>query len=323
MNKSSCELVKSAVDFAGPLRIPIEYLAQPDKSDIAGIGFEPTVWQWRQTDPGTEQCTDLFGCVRRRHDSGIGEVVQAPLASWDDLDGYRMPDIEHLKKQTAQQLQALPAGKFVLGDMGQFLTKIFEIRGFEQTLLDLGLHQQKIKDLAERLTDFAVKRTEMYTGLGGVHCISVYEDWGTQTALLMNPDQWRELFLDSYRRLFDYVHENGLYVYFHSCGAVGAIIPDLIEAGVNILNFDQPRLHGIALLGSKYAGKVTFCCSVDVQATLPTQDKGLIEAEAFELVKHLHRNGGFIAKASPLWAESDSEFDPGEYSREIFASISL
>ena len=321
--ETSYEIVKAAIDFASPSRIPIEDLSQPDKSDMVGVGFEPTIWQWREVAPGVGECTDLFGCVRRRHDNGIGEVCKGPLESWDNIDNYQLPDIEHLKEQTLEQIQSVPHGKFVLGDLGQFLTKIFEIRGFENALLDLGLYPEKIRTLAERLTDFALKRCRMYAGTGKVHCISMYDDWGTQEAMLLSPDLWRKLFLDLYRRVFDYAHDNGMYVYFHCCGAVGPIIPDMIEAGVNILNFHQPRLHGIAHLGSEYAGKVTFACPVDIQVTLPKRDKKLIKAEALELVKHLHRNGGFIANIYHDWAESNAAFDPAEYSKEVFESIEI
>ena len=321
--QTSCEIVKAAIEFKGPSRLPVEDLFHPERSDIVGVGFEPIFWQWRQTAPGVEECTDLFGCVRRRHGEGIGEVVGAPMQSWDDLDNYQLPDIDHLKAKILGQIQALPQGKFVLGDVGQFLAKVFEIRGFENTLLDLGLYPEKIRVLAERLTDFALKRCSMYAETGKVHGISMYDDWGTQKAMLLSPDLWRKLFLDLYRRVFDYAHANDMYVYFHCCGAVDPLVPDIIDAGADIINFNQPRLHGIAHLGDKYAGKVTFSCPVDIQVTLPTLDKKLIKDEAIELVKHLHRNGGFIANIYYDGLTTDDAFDPAEYSREVFESIEI
>ena len=144
--------------------------------------------------------------------------------------------------------------------------------------------------------------------------------------MLLSPGQWRELFLDFYRQLFDVAHENDMFVYFHCCGAVGPIISDLIDAGVNIINFDQPRLHGIKELSDKYAGKVTFSCPVDIQATLPKGDKKLIKAAANELVKYLHRDGGFIAKIFGEWEGVEGvglDFDPAQYSKDVFSSITI
>ncbi|MHB9071281.1 MAG: uroporphyrinogen decarboxylase family protein [Sedimentisphaerales bacterium] len=320
---SSYEIVKAAVEFQKPVRVPIKDLSHPESSDIVGVGFEPAVWHWHQAVDGAEECEDIFGCLRRRYDSGIGEVHRPALQSWDQLKNFSLPKIQLLKEQAEKQLALLPSGRFVFGDIGQFLSKIFEIRGFENALLDFGLYPEKVKELAKQLTDFAIRRTRMYAEIGGIHCISIYDDWGTQQSMLISPMQWRELFLDFYRQLFTVAHENNMFVYFHCCGAVGPIIPNLIEAGVNILNFDQPRLHGIKELSDKYAGKVTFCCPVDIQATLPKGDKKLIEQEVNELIKHLHRDGGFIAKIYRGWKNEGDVFDPAQYSKDIFGSICI
>jgi hypothetical protein len=319
---NSRELVRSTIEFRRPTRLAIEDLSNFELSDIVGIGFEPSIWKWKKIGGGLEECTDLFGCLRRRKDTGIGEIHKEALSSWDELDNYKLPDMNALEKVSQLQLQQLPAEKYVMGDIGQFMQKIFEIRGFENALLDFGLYPDKVNLLVDKLTNFAVERTKMYAKLGGIDCISIYDDWGTQQSLLISPNQWRKLFLDSYKRLFAAAHENNMHVYFHCCGAVDAIVGDLIEAGVNIINFDQPRLHGIEYLGDTYGGKVTFCCPVDIQKTLPAYDKNLIHEEVLELVNHLHKNGGFIAKIYHSWAETQP-FDAAEYSREIFETVKI
>jgi uroporphyrinogen decarboxylase len=85
-------------------------------------------------------------------------------------------------------------------------------------------------------------------------------------------------------------------VWMHSCGKMTDVIPDLIECGVSVLQFDQFRLHGIERLGEQFGGKVTFMGPVDIQRTLQTRDARLIEEEARLLIDRLWCNGGgFIA----------------------------
>jgi len=318
---NSYEIVKAAVDFANPPRIPIEDLSIPNKSDIVGVGFEPAIWEWNSLSDGIQECVDLFGCVRRRHDQGIGEVYKAPLETWDDFSSLKMPDIFNLKASTLLQLKSLPKDKFVFGDLGQCFSKIFEIRGFENTLIDCALYSDQIKKLTRWLATFAYERVNMYTEIGNIHAISMFDDWGTQSSMLLSPERWRQLFLEEYRKLFEHIHNNNMYVYFHCCGMVEPIVSDLIEIGVDIINFDQPRLHGIGHLGQKYAGKVTFCCPVDIQATLPTGNKEVVKSEAIELVRHLHHHGGFIAKIYRDWSANTGTFDIAEYSKSIFKTI--
>ena len=90
-------------------------------------------------------------------------------------------------------------------------------------------------------------------------------------------------------------HEHGIKVLMHSCGKTTAIIPDLIEAGIDLLQFDQPQLHGLEQL-AQFHGQITFWCPVDIQKTLQTHDAALIEADARAMIELLGGpEGGFIA----------------------------
>ena len=65
------------------------------------------------------------------------------------------------------------------------------------------------------------------------------------------------MFKPGYIRLCRVAHEYGLKVFMHSCGKITAIIPDLIDAGIDVLQFDQPRLHGIDTL-ARFHGQDQF-----------------------------------------------------------------
>ncbi|MCX7038134.1 MAG: hypothetical protein NT005_03230 [Spirochaetes bacterium] len=62
----------------------------------------------------------------------------------------------------------------------------------------------------------------------GFDGVSFYDDWSTQSGLIVSPTLWREFWKPRYRRQFDLAHGEGLDVYFHCCGAVAELIPDLI-----------------------------------------------------------------------------------------------
>ena len=113
---------------------------------------------------------------------------------------------------------------------------------------------------------------------------------------MISPAMWREMFKPEFRALAGRAHEHGMFVLMHSCGKMTAVIEDLIECGVNCLQFDQPRLHGIEYLAEHFGGRVAFWCPVDIQRTLQTRDAGLIRAEARLLVGKLGGlGGGFVA----------------------------
>jgi len=83
----------------------------------------------------------------------------------------------------------------------------------------------------------------------------------------------------------------------HSCGKIEDIVPGLMEAGIDVLQFDQPDLHGINMLADhQKRGKITFWCPVDIQKTLQQRDEIVIRNRAKEMLDRLWRGrGGFIA----------------------------
>lgn len=140
-----------------------------------------------------------------------------------------------------------------------------------------------------------------YGEQGCVNAFGFGDDWGTQNNLIISPALWRDFFKPRYKKQFDLAHKYGMHVYFHSCGYNYDIINDLIDAGVDILNFNQPNIYGkhglsgIEILGSEFGGRVCFNCPVDIQTTAIFGTKDDIYRETEMLVKCLGKfNGGFI-----------------------------
>ena len=114
-------------------------------------------------------------------------------------------------------------------------------------------------------------------------------------SLILSPSLWRRHFRERYRRQFALAHELGLEVYFHSCGYIREIIPDLIEVGVDMLNLSQPNLYDIQELGRSFGGQVCFVCPVSYQTTSISGSVQEIYADVRSLIEHLGRfHGGLI-----------------------------
>jgi hypothetical protein len=87
----------------------------------------------------------------------------------------------------------------------------------------------------------------------------------------------------------------GWHFILHSCGRVNDFMPYFIEAGVDVVNLQQPQTYGIRELGSRFAGKICFLTTADIQKTLPSGDLDRIRAEVRELVAEWSTaEGGFI-----------------------------
>jgi len=58
--------------------------------------------------------------------------------------------------------------------------------------------------------------------------------------------------------MFERVRSGGAHVWMHLCGNIMAILPDLIEIGLNVLNSVQPQAMDVRQLSREFGGKVCF-----------------------------------------------------------------
>ena len=82
----------------------------------------------------------------------------------------------------------------------------------------------------------------------------------------------------------------------HSCGSIRPAIPDLIDAGVEILNPVQVGATGMAPEGLKrdFGDSLTFCGGIDVQSTLPFGTPEDVRQEVRDRISVLGKGGGYI-----------------------------
>jgi len=247
--------------------------------------------------PKRKQWTDVWGCVWREAGNGAPpELKRSPLTEAGRIASFQPPaELFERSRFNRANRRCSQTNRFVLAwsEVRPF-DRLRFLRGGEAALLDLARGGKESRDLLAVLHDAACKELERW-GETEVDGVAFRDDWASPDGLLVAPEMWREIFKPQFKILAGRVRDHGLYVWMHSCGKITDIIPDLIECGVNVLQFDQPRLHGVDRL-AEFAGKVTFQCPVDIQTTLQTRDPELIRAGAKELVEKLgSRGGGFVA----------------------------
>ena len=99
--------------------------------------------------------------------------------------------------------------------------------------------------------------------------------------------------------MIDLAHEAGVYVFFHSDGAIREIIPDMIDAGIDVINPIQWRCKGMNRqeLKHDFGTKVIFHGGVDNQHTLAHGSVDDVRAEVLNNIEILGKGGGANACA--------------------------
>jgi hypothetical protein len=220
------------------------------------------------------------------------------VTSLDQAATCHLPDFSEpqLYEQARDCFQANPGLYHIGGIHGYTFSITRKLRRLEQYLVDLVSEPAALRILHDRV-DEQIRAQMLRLAEAGADCIMLAEDWGTQLNLMIHPRLWRQEFKPRFQALNAYAHSLGLKVFMHSCGKMTAILSDLIETGVDLLQFDQPLIHGLDLLAScQERAKITFWCPVDIQKTLQSGDESLIRASARQMVEKLWRGqGGFVA----------------------------
>jgi uroporphyrinogen decarboxylase len=121
------------------------------------------------------------------------------------------------------------------------------------------------------------------------------DDWGTQTAMMINPALWRSFFKPCYEKMFEKVRIAGKDVHFHSDGYILDIIPDLIDMGVSVINC-QSNCMGNEEIGKRFNGQICFRTDIDRQMVMTFGEPADVKKHISEVFHFLgSKKGGVIA----------------------------
>ena len=258
---NSREIVQRTIEFSEPERIaasfPLPYWNDMCHSRYTLPGFSR---DWQPTTLGRQEYIDEWGNTWGRVDStSKGEVIRGALDDWADLEKLSLPDLANPSHfERVRQICSAPDNdEWRIGSLPGFPFNIArKMRRLDAFLMDLITVPDQVDILLSRI-EALLSSTIIQYAQAGVDCVMFPEDWGTQQSLMISPKMWRRVFKPGFTRLCATAHENGIKVFMHSCGKITAIIPDLIEAGIDVLQFDQPTLHGIDTL-AEFHGKNHF-----------------------------------------------------------------
>ncbi len=311
----------AVLNRATPDRVPMDYWATGEANDrlMEHLGCEslevlygrlhidrPVYVGAAYVGPPTTVGEDTFGCRYEYADYGSGkylECVHHPLAEFQTLAEIersydRWPDPDWYDYSVIpSQIRGKEMHPIQGGGSEPFLTYAL-LRGQEQALIDMVESPEMVHFCLGKLFDFCYEDTRrIYEQIPGQVTVSyVSEDLGSQKSLLYSPAHIREFLVPGMKRMIDLVHQAGAFVIHHSDGAVRKIIPDMIEAGIDVLNPIQWRCRGMEREGLKadFGDDLIFHGAVDNQQTLAFDSVEEVRREVIDNLRILGEGGGYI-----------------------------
>ncbi|HUW33270.1 MAG TPA: uroporphyrinogen decarboxylase family protein [Planctomycetota bacterium] len=301
------EVVTRAIEFRRPPRLPIN--GHGELSDIIWVGYDMILPPQAIGYPGMDQWLCWWD---HSEVPNMGQVKGHPLEDLSRMKRFPWPDGSDSRRYVStwkwlDQLCWPPKrDKYVIAGIFMILwERMHTLHGFENCMMDLMDDTPQIHELADRILEYDIQVVRNMHRICGsaVQGFSFTEDWGTEADLMVSPELFRRFFQPRYKKLFKVIHECGWHVWMHSCGKINKAIGPLIEAGLDVVNMQQPRTNGIEEIGGEFAGKITFETLCDIQKTLPAGDRDQIVREAEQLMH--------------TWGTSDGGFILGDYGDHV------
>ena len=211
---------------------------------------------------------------------------------------YRIPDPQEESQYDNVREAVARYGKshFIIGSCQ---CSIFEsawyLRGMEDFLCDMMADEDYANALLDKVMQFPLQASLKMIDLG-VDMVWVGDDIATQQAMMISPDTWRKYLKPRFAQLFEAYRKKrkNIVIAYHSCGNCEAIIDEMIEIGLDVLNPIQPMAMEPSMIKRKYGKRLTLFGGLDVQRILPFGTPDEVRAEVRRLKKECGEGGGYI-----------------------------
>jgi uroporphyrinogen decarboxylase len=221
-----------------------------------------------------------------RNAQSIHELETYPMRDFHNADDSSLKgQVEQLHKED----------KIAKGWVGHMYETAWQIRGYEQFLMDMVEQPEWAQCLLDRIAEQNMIRAIAFAK-AGVDWITCGDDVANQKAMMFAPATWREMMLSRWKEIWKTIKEinPNAKIWYHSDGNIMDIIPELLDAGVDILNPLQPECLDLDTVHKRFGSRATFDGCIGTQSTMPWGTPTDVRNCVKELIEKYGKNGGLI-----------------------------
>ncbi len=231
--------------------------------------------------------------------SGSTDVADIKQFPWPNAtDPARFAGLAESARYVAEEL----GEPVILGGLAAgFVELTAWTRGFARFYPDLVTNLEWMTYLMDTIIDLKLAYWEIALPLVGEYADVVQEadDLAGQFALLISPETYRKIIKPRHKKIMDFIKaRTKAKIFFHSCGAIREIIPDMIEIGIDIINPVQVSAVGMesSALKRDFGKDITFWGGlVDTQGVFTTGTPAQVRDDVRRRIDDLGPDGGFVA----------------------------
>lgn len=267
-------------------------------------------WELKFEEKGNEEFfTNEWGIVLRKPKDGyFFDIFSSPLQKARDLDEikkYKWPDpedparIKGLKEKVKKLREETDRALILFNPIGGTHEHSYFLRGLTECLMDLAINPDIADYLAAKVSEWeAAYFTFVLKEIGEyIDIAQVGDDLGTTQGLMFSKEMYLKYYKKREKAIIDAIKKvSKAHIYFHSCGAIYEVIPDLIEIGVEILNPVQIQAIGMDSLRLKreFGKDLTFWGGGCDPRILTTGHPDDVKKEVRRRIEDFMTDGGYV-----------------------------
>ncbi|MCS7061326.1 MAG: uroporphyrinogen decarboxylase family protein [Anaerolineae bacterium] len=275
----------------GPTRLHTDFSRYVRRDELPANGY---IDEW-----GEGHIPTSSDDVYHSHLEGYIHPMRHLRRVQDVLD-YPLPDIE-----AEYRYEHLPADiHFIqetrgLAAVAWMACTIFEVawhlRSMEALLMDFIDNQDFAAALLDRITAKRIIQAQRYAEMKP-DVILLGDDVATQRGMLMSAQMWRRWLKPRLARIIHAIRTVNptTLIFYHTDGDGTAIVPDLIEIGVDILNPVQPECMDIYALKRQYGHVLSFWGLLGTQSVMPFGTPAEVRADVRCKIEVVGKGGGLL-----------------------------
>jgi hypothetical protein len=214
--------------------------------------------------------TDEWGCVWSNIKEGQESIVT----------GHPAPDREAIR---SLEIPRDRSGRMPHGFM---YLRLLDLRGFEEAMIDFAEEPPELQTLINKVLEYNLLQLDAAIAQNPSRVQVLGDDLGMQTGLAIGREKWVKYLKPCFAAIYEKIRRAGKLVFMHSDGCIHEILPDLHEAGADMVEV-QFRANGLENLVRVCRGKIPVNLDLDRQY-LPFATAEGIEAHIRQCVEALY-----------------------------------
>lgn len=216
---------------------------------------------------------DWFG-VHWRYEESSGAPMVDPdyppimedITQWREV--VKFPDLSKIdfKSEAEKELSGPMYDPSKLNQVvimeGPF-ERLLSLMPTEEALCSLLEEPEECAAFFNAVADHKIELIDRLAEVYPIDLIDMHDDWGTQISSFMSVETWKELLAEPIGRIVKHCRDKGIHVQIHSCGKIQAIVPEMVNAGVEHWSSCQ-GMNDIKDLVHRFGDKMTFFGCMDV-----------------------------------------------------------